>query len=246
MFESGLLSPVTVGHDDQVSDAAVVDALVTVEVALARAYGAVGAAPADAVEDAARLGVTIGGRDYALDALVVRLPGEGKLPVALITHGSSPGDPRAATIDWLRGWAHDLAHRGWLAVAVMRRGYGGSDGEDLVLAARRELREETGLEADTWELVGSMFALNGICHAPEHVFLARGLEDRGELAARATPFGPPVDQGDAVLGNGVLEGVLSKFDCAHAVLQRSRASQIPSRGRAGRARALRFLRETHD
>jgi len=87
-------------------------------------------APVEVVEDAARLAVTVGGKDYALDALVVRLPGEGRLPVALITHGSSDGDPRAATIDRLRGWAHDLAHRGWLAVAVMRRGYGGSEGEE--------------------------------------------------------------------------------------------------------------------
>ena len=48
-------------------------------------------------------------------------------------------------------------------------------GETPLEAARRELREETGLEADSWEPVGSMFALNGVCHAPEHVFLARGL-----------------------------------------------------------------------
>ena len=87
------------------------------------------AAPAGIVEDAARLAVTINGKDYALDALVARLPGEGKLPVALITHGASPGDGRRATMEWLREWAHDFAHRGWLAVAVMRRGYGGSDGE---------------------------------------------------------------------------------------------------------------------
>ncbi len=52
---------------------------------------------------------------------------------------------------------------------------GGSDGEDPLVAARRELAEETGLMADSWQAVGSMFALNGVCHAPEHVFLARGL-----------------------------------------------------------------------
>ena len=46
----GLLSPVTVGYDDEVTDAAILDALVTVEVALVRAYGALGVAPASVVE----------------------------------------------------------------------------------------------------------------------------------------------------------------------------------------------------
>jgi 8-oxo-dGTP pyrophosphatase MutT (NUDIX family) len=52
---------------------------------------------------------------------------------------------------------------------------GGSDGEDLLVAAQRELYEETGYIAERWQAIGSMWALNGICRALEHVFLAQGL-----------------------------------------------------------------------
>ena len=51
---------------------------------------------------------------------------------------------------------------------------GGSDGEDLLVAAKRELYEETGYVAEDWRHIGSMNALNGVCRAPEHVFLAQG------------------------------------------------------------------------
>lgn len=52
---------------------------------------------------------------------------------------------------------------------------GGSDGEDLGVAARRELLEETGIEAGTWEQVGTMNSLNGVCRAPGSVYVARDL-----------------------------------------------------------------------
>jgi len=52
---------------------------------------------------------------------------------------------------------------------------GGADGEEPAVAARRELLEETGLVADEWREIGHVDALNGVCVAPEHVFLARGL-----------------------------------------------------------------------
>ena len=71
-FDVGLLSPVTVGFDASVSDAAVLDALVTAEVALVRARGARGLTPAGVVDRVSRtFGWTGAGepcRAHAIDA----------------------------------------------------------------------------------------------------------------------------------------------------------------------------------
>jgi 8-oxo-dGTP pyrophosphatase MutT (NUDIX family) len=60
---------------------------------------------------------------------------------------------------------------------------GGSDGDEPLVAAQRELREETGLTAQEWTPLGTMNALNGIAEAPEYVFLARGLVADSDAAA---------------------------------------------------------------
>ncbi|SDC67497.1 NUDIX domain-containing protein [Nocardioides lianchengensis] len=56
---------------------------------------------------------------------------------------------------------------------------GGSDGQAPLVAAGRELREETGRTASTWTHLGQVYALNGVADARAEVFLAQGLEDVG-------------------------------------------------------------------
>ncbi|KRC60733.1 NUDIX hydrolase [Agromyces sp. Root81] len=79
---------------------------------------------------------------------------------------------------------------------------GGTDGEEPLVAARRELLEETGHEAAEWREIGRMTALNGICRAAETVYLATGARrvasvadsqaEEGISAVQAVPFAEAV------------------------------------------------------
>ena len=83
--------------------------------------------------------VTIGTTLYLLQGLVVKkVAATGRLPIMLYTHGSTPSaklrqemTPRGVKDATLR-LVRDYARRGWLAVFVLRRGYGQSDGPDPV------------------------------------------------------------------------------------------------------------------
>lgn len=66
---------------------------------------------------------------------------------------------------------------------------GGSDGEDPETAARRELREEAGLEADEWIRAGRANFVNGVCVAWADVFVARGLRPVGGEGAHQAEEG---------------------------------------------------------
>ena len=88
-------------------------------------------------------------------------------------------------------WRYPLGRYSW----EIPRG-GSMPGEsDIELVARRELREETGVEADCWQRLGAVDLNNGVTTDVEHLFLATGLRNGNnqpdpeeELTVRWVPF----------------------------------------------------------
>lgn len=128
-FDVGLLSPVSVGHDAVVSDESVLDALVAVEVALVRAYGAVGTAPAAIVDDvSSALGWQGNGRGCR---------GHGVDASALAASSVSGGNPVIPLVAELKARVPEAARR-WV-----HRGATSQDIQDsaLMLVSYRAGRE---------------------------------------------------------------------------------------------------------
>jgi ADP-ribose pyrophosphatase len=84
----------------------------------------------------------------------------------------------------------------------------GPDGavEDPMLAARRELGEETGHTAATWRVLGSFFTAPGFASEEMHLYLATGLapipgyagpEEDERLEVRRVPWREAVAMADA-------------------------------------------------
>ena len=98
------------------------------------AVAAIASASAQAlIEENTLLEVTIGNRPIRLEAMIVRpAQAKGRLPIALITHGRNrtSQENAAKRARDLLPQARDFAHRGWLAVSVIRRGFGLSDGPE--------------------------------------------------------------------------------------------------------------------
>ena len=90
--------------------------------------------------------------------------------------------------------------------------------EDVLLGAKRELSEETGLEASDWTYLGSALASPGFCDEELHMYLARGLRKTGQhldedefLDVVAMPF----DQ----LAAQVMDGTITDAKTVAAILK---------------------------
>ncbi len=88
-------------------------------------------------------------------------------------------------------WRYPLGRYSW----EIPRGGSMPEESDLEAVARRELREETGVEAACWQRLGALDLNNGVTTDVEHLYLATDLrlgenrpDPEEELAVRWLPF----------------------------------------------------------
>lgn len=120
VIDAGLLSPVTVGRDEAVSDGVIASCLIAAEIALSRAWAAVGTAPAETAEAIAGALGAIGTDGSAPDAASA---GDGVDLGALIDGSVAGGNPVIPLVGMLRDLVPEHArawvHRGATSQDIM-------------------------------------------------------------------------------------------------------------------------------
>ena len=122
------------------------------------------------------------GQIIAVSVDRVRLPNEVECDLEIIHH---PGGAAVVAIDTqlrvclLRQYRYAVDAWLWELPAGKI-----DDGEEPNLTARRELSEETGVRADTWQYLGQMVSSPGVFTGRVYLYLAQNLE-HGEDAREA-------------------------------------------------------------
>jgi pimeloyl-ACP methyl ester carboxylesterase len=163
---------------------------------------------------------------YRLEALVVRLAkADGRLPIALITHGKNltAAENQGLRADMMRPQARDFAARGWLAVVVIRRGYGQSDGLPGVSRGAPYMSCENGdlvrgfdIEAD--DLDGALKAVRTRPDADSSRVVAVGQSLGGGIALAFAARRPAGLLGVVNVSGGVWRSNPNGGACDHADL----------------------------
>ena len=163
---------------------------------------------------------------YRLEALVVRpAKADGRLPIALITHGKNltAAENQGLRADMMRPQARDFAARGWLAVVVIRRGYGQSDGLPGVSRGAPYMSCENGdlvrgfdIEAD--DLDGALKAVRTRPDADSSRVVAVGQSLGGGIALAFAARRPAGLLGVVNVSGGVWRSNPNGGACDHADL----------------------------
>ena len=161
---------------------------------------AIGSAPAradDVVSDYGFIRVNIDHRTVRFEMLVVKpADARGRLPVAIMNHGR-PGTLIEATDQRLtqplfRLVLEDMARRGWLGVAVSRRGYGLSDGPSQTRLGCQLDSAMSWMNADADDVQAALEAIAKRPDADPTRMISFGMSAGGGASVRCRPAIRPV------------------------------------------------------
>ena len=186
----------------------------------------------DLIENKEYFTVSIGGRLVRLEGMTVkRADATGRLPVALITHGKLPTASRMLEqhATNLRNQARDLAHRGWLSVIVMRRGFGASDGPMPAPITCQSPSMREFFEADADDLEATLKAVSARPDADPNHIIAIGASAGGVAVTALAARNPKGLAGVVSISGGLRFDTCNKDDLLVAAMRAyGKASRVPS------------------